>query len=151
MNIRRKLLLLNNLYSSVDFCRVTFESRKQYYFTKLQCYIFKTVLDHTVTTGCSLTKINKLLFSLSILYLGYMSVVEHKQFKVIGKGMSKFLLILFLHHLDQTGLRIQSKKRVLMADAKSTLCYSLDLHFSVFQNRPNRGALICLKIHFKKL
>ena len=34
----------------------------------------------------------------------------------------------------------------LVADAKSTPCYSSDLHFSVFQNRPYRGALIYSKI-----
>ena len=33
----------------------------------------------------------------------------------------------------------------LMADDKRTLSYSLDLHFSVSQNRPERGAIIGLK------
>ena len=33
-----------------------------------------------------------------------------------------------------------------MADAKSTPSYSSDLHFSVFQNRPDRGVLIFSKI-----
>ena len=32
------------------------------------------------------------------------------------------------------------------ADAISTPFYSSDLHFLVFQNRPDRGALICSKI-----
>ena len=35
-------------------------------------------------------------------------------------------------------------------DAKSTPSYSSDLLLSVFQNRPDRGALICLKICSKK-
>ena len=39
---------------------------------------------------------------------------------------------------------------VFMADTKSTLSYSSNLHFSVFQNRPNRGALMCWKICSKK-
>ena len=33
----------------------------------------------------------------------------------------------------------------LTADAESTPSYSSDLHFSVLQNRPNRGALLCSK------
>ena len=37
------------------------------------------------------------------------------------------------------------------ADAKSTPTYSSDLHFSVFQYRPDRGALMCSKICLKKL
>ena len=37
-----------------------------------------------------------------------------------------------------------------MADAKSTTSYSLDLHFSVIKNRPDRGALICSKTCSKK-
>ena len=37
------------------------------------------------------------------------------------------------------------------ADAKSTPSYSSDLHFSGFQYRPDRGALICYKICLKKL
>ena len=40
---------------------------------------------------------------------------------------------------------------LLWVDAKSTTSYSSDLHFSVFQNRPHRGALICSKICSKKL
>ena len=37
----------------------------------------------------------------------------------------------------------------LVADAKSTPCHSSDLHFSVFQNRPYRAALIYSKIYSK--
>ena len=37
-----------------------------------------------------------------------------------------------------------------MADAKSTPSYSSDLHFSVFQNRPDRGLLIMFEKMFKK-
>ena len=37
----------------------------------------------------------------------------------------------------------------IWVDAKSTTSYSSDLHFSVFPNRPNRGALICLKFFLK--
>ena len=33
-----------------------------------------------------------------------------------------------------------------LVDAESTPSCSLDLHFSVFQNRPDRGALICSKL-----
>ena len=39
---------------------------------------------------------------------------------------------------------------IWMVDAKSTPSYSSDLHFSVLQNRPDRGALICSKICSKK-
>ena len=43
--------------------------------------------------------------------------------------------------------RVQSKSE---ADAKRTRSHSSDIHFLVFQNRPNRGALVCLKICSKK-
>ena len=33
---------------------------------------------------------------------------------------------------------------------KAPPCYSSDVHLSVFQNRPNRGALLCSKICLKK-
>ena len=36
------------------------------------------------------------------------------------------------------------------ADSKSILSYSSGLHFSFFQNRPDRGALICLKMYSQK-
>ena len=36
-------------------------------------------------------------------------------------------------------------KTAYWADAKGNPSYSSDLHFSVFQNRPDRGALICSK------
>ena len=37
----------------------------------------------------------------------------------------------------------------ILADAKSTPSYYSDLHFSIFQNRPHRGVLICSKICVK--
>ena len=41
--------------------------------------------------------------------------------------------------------------KIYKADAKSTPFYSSDLHFSVFQNRPDRGALVNMfEIMFKK-
>ena len=47
-------------------------------------------------------------------------------------------------------IRHENSLSVFMADAKSTLSYSSNIHFSVFQNRPDRGALICWKICLKK-
>ena len=37
------------------------------------------------------------------------------------------------------------------ADAESTTSYSSDLHFSVFQNRPYRGAFNMFKNMFEKV
>ena len=55
-----------------------------------------------------------------------------------------------IYHCENGKMLGSSKKGDSMGDAKRTRLISLGRYISVFQDRPDRGHLICLKICLKK-